>query len=290
MRADRLPAFPFFSGADNTWSNSHEINTRPDVSTTHKPIMTHQHPPANQSDSDWYLGLKSKPSFAFLALMLLIGFMWIPQFLIGPALLFGIWYLIERLLPSKPIRGRGLMRNRTKAALNAIAIVLLMTMIAMFGESVRIAQYNLPTQLAGYGSPFGSGAEQRGTIALCSLIVAVWLGYQAYLAKNSQQIQWMWIFGAFAVAYLPFFHFFLGVLWILVDAVLILLLAVSSFVFRLPQEWPEPAPPSFAPQPPPMRETLEAELHSLKRLLDQGLLNQQEYDAQKQNILRKHGS
>lgn len=253
--------------------------------------MTHQHPPANQSDSDWYLGLKSKPSFGFLALMLLIGFMWIPQLLIGPALLFGIWYLIERLLPSKPIRGRGLMQNRTKAALNAIAMFLLSMMIVLFGESAQIAQYNLPAQLAGYGSPFGSGAEQKAVITFYSLLVAAWLGYQAYLAKKAQQIQWMWIFGAFAVAYLPFFHFFLGPLWILVDTILILVLAVSSFAFRLPREWPEPARSSFTPPPPlPARESLETELLSLKRLLDQGLLNQQEHDSQKQNILRKHGS
>ena len=239
--------------------------------------------------SRWYLGLKSKPSFGFLALMLLLGFMLLSEFMIGPIFLLGIWYVIERFLPTKPVGGGGLMRNRTKAALDAISIVLLARMINLFIESVQIAQYNLPAQLAGFGSPFGSGAGQSAGIALYSLFVAAWLGYQAYLAKKANQIHWMWVFGSFAVAYLPFFHFFLGPLWMVVDLILILVLMVSIFAFRLPQEWPAAAQPSFPTPPPlPVPESLETELVSLKRLLDQNLLSQEEYDTQKQNILRKH--
>lgn len=249
--------------------------------------MTHQNPSTDGTDSHWYLGLKSKPSFAFLALMLLLGFMMFSELMIGPILLFGIWYLIERFLPSEPVCGKGLMRNRTKAALNAISIVLLFRMVNLFIQSAQIATYNLIPQAAGYGPLFGSGTEQSALISLYSLFVAGWLGYQAYVARRLQQIQWMWIFGSFAVAYLPFFHFFLGPLWIAVDSVLILVLMASIFAFRLPREWPEPAQPS-SPPPLPVLESLETELLSLKRLLDQGLLSQEEYDAQKQNILRKH--
>jgi hypothetical protein len=220
-------------------------------------------------------GIKSKPSWG---LILTLGFagLFIGNFFIS-IIAMAAAYFIERKFPSKPISGAGLMRNRTKAVLNLLACGALVYMIRLYPV---IWETDLFARTTGWGNSSGL----RGMMNLLGLCLASWFGYQSFMAKKTNQPAWFWIFGCLAVAYLPFLHFFLGMLWIAVDIVVIILLLVSTIKFKLPTAYPE-IPPTVSLSR--NSQTLEEELRSLKKLQDDALINQEEFEEQKKAVLEK---
>jgi hypothetical protein len=219
--------------------------------------------------------IKSKPSWGFILSLGLAGLL-LGNFLIS-IIAMAAAYFIERKFPSKPISGAGLMRNRTKAVLNLLACGALVYMIRLYPA---IWETDLFARTTGWGNSSGL----RGMMNLLGLCLASWFGYQSFLAKKTNQPLWFWIFGSLSVAYLPFLHFFLGMLWVAVDIVVIILLLVSTIKFKLPTAYPVISPAVSASRNAP---TLEEELRSLKKLQDDALITQEEFEDQKRAILEK---
>jgi hypothetical protein len=219
--------------------------------------------------------IKSKPSWGFILSLGLAGLLLGNIFI--SLITFSAAYFIEKHFPSKPISGAGLMRNRTKAVLNLLACGALVYMIRLYPA---IWQTDFFARTTGWGD----SSDLRGMMNLLALCLASWFGYQSFLAKKTNQPLWFWIFGSLAVAYLPFLHFFLGILWIAVDIVVIILLLVSTIKFKLPTAYPVISPAVSLSR---NSQTLEEELRSLKKLQDDALINQQEFEEQKRAILEK---
>jgi hypothetical protein len=220
-------------------------------------------------------GRKSKPSWGFIAALGLAG-LFIGNIFIS-ALTIAAAFFIEKKFPSKPICGAGLMRNRTKAVLNLIACFALVQMIRLYPAIWE-------TDLFATTTGWGNSSNLRGMMNLLGLCLAAWLGYQSFLAKKTNQPAWFWIFGSLAVAYLPFLHFFLGMLWMAVDIAVIILLLVSTIKFKLPTAYPVVDRGVSSTRNAP---SLEEELRSLKKLQDDTLITQEEFEEQKRSILEK---
>jgi len=199
---------------------------------------------------------------------------------IGILLLVG--YLLNRyVLPPAGKVERGLILNRTKAVGNFFAIVLLVIMIFAYEPIATTAWFH---SMTGFYNP----SQAKAMINLFYMIIASWLGYQAFLSMKIRQFGWMWIFGIFAVLFFPFLHFSLGALWIAVDKILIALLLISTFAFRLPKSFPlDPHRSMISHQVAPTP-SLESDLRSLQRLKEEGLLSEEEFHIQKTSLLEKH--
>ncbi len=230
----------------------------------------------SNNKGSWGLFFKSKPSFAFIILsaFALRNFTTPPW--IGLTIGFVFACIFERLRPSAPVFNKHLMRDRTKVSINLIVCYMLGDMIA------NAIGYSIGSMAIGVNPAAGlvfDPAGNRGAINFYSFIVAAWMGYLYYIAKKLDRPVWMWIFGGLALGYLPFLHFFLGELWLLVDMATIGLLLLSCFIFRLPADLPK------TPEKVPSQGGLERDLVELNRLKENNLLTEEEYGAQRAAIL-----
>ena len=232
-----------------------------------------------------HIKLRSKPSYTFFTLSILFGL--ITGNILGGTLGLALAWAFERIVPPKPLFSKGIMRNRTKGIINIIVVALLFRMANFYIEAAQLDSYNNVGRIAGVSTEwaFGSSAGHRIWINCWSFVIAAWLGYQASLAKRICMVNYRWIFASFAVVLLPFVSFFLGPLWLLVVGSLMIFLLISSITFRLPLQWPVAAPLPLPIQPETQVGMIEKDLTILKRLLDSGMLSQEEFSFKKQEIL-----
>ncbi len=237
--------------------------------------------------------LRNKPSYLFFILAIVFGLF---DFnILGGLLAFAAAWTFERLVPPKPDVSKGVMRNRTKGVINIYAIAILSQMSDLYVKAAELDQLNSVGRAVGVSTEWaiGSSSGYYYSITIFTTFISIWLFVQASLAKRTAASTWRWIFLSFAVVSLPLMHLIFGPLWLLINIALIVVLLVSTFMFRLPREWPIATPaavPTQLPSLPPTRTgLLEAELVALKRMLDSDLLSQEEFLFQKQEILSRHG-
>ncbi len=234
-----------------------------------------------------HIKLRSKPSYAFFTLSILFGL--ITGNIFGGALALALAWAFEWFVPPKVIFSKGMMHNRTKGIINIIVVALLFRMANFYIQAAQLDSYNSVGRIAGIPTEwaFGSSAGHRIWINCWSFVIAAWLGYQASLAKRIGMVHYRWIFASFAVVLLPFVSFFLGPLWLLAVGSLMIFLLISSITFRLPLQWPVVVVSPLPVQSETQLEGFEMDLTILKRLLDSGVLSQEEFTSKKQEILTR---
>jgi len=76
-----------------------------------------------------------------------------------------------------------------------------------------------------------------GFFTLLRFVVFAAMAYMAWVAYESKQGKWIWIFGFIAVIFNPFIPLYFGRgFWVIVDFMVAIFLIISIFVFKLPEK------------------------------------------------------
>lgn len=72
-----------------------------------------------------------------------------------------------------------------------------------------------------------------GFFTLLRFVVFAMTAYVAWIAYETKQEKWTWIFGSLAVIFNPFIPLYFGrSFWVIVDLIVAIFLIISIFVFR----------------------------------------------------------